>query len=169
MGESPARHLRIVDTESGEVLNECPNCSTLEDQLAGADKEIRAWRTRYANLKRDRDAEARKDELWGKAVALFTEWRIATGHMRSGWNAERFWTCQPYLAQDGFVTCRWAVWGIAYQPNTKTLPSGYVERYDSWELCFKNRATFERYVNRGYTNPEARAQFAAREKELKRG
>jgi hypothetical protein len=162
--EQSARKLRIVD-EHGEVLPGCPNCAELDDQLAGAEKEIRAWRARYAELKRDRDHDAREHNLWGKAVALFTEWRIATNHMRSGWTGERFWLCQPYLQRDGFVTCRWAVWGIAYECNTKVFPTGYVERYDSWELCFKNRGTFERYVNRGYQNPTARESFAEAELE----
>lgn len=158
----PRRDLRLVDPETGEILNRCPQCGEFEKQLAGAEKEIRAWRTRYANLKADKDAEAKAHGLWGWAVALFQEWKQATNHMRSGWNAERFWLCQPYLEQDGFVVCRWAVWGIALMPMTKTLSTGLVERYDSFELCFRTRAHFERNVNRGRSHPIAKKWYGER-------
>lgn len=164
------RNLRSVpqpemfDPETGEVLEKapCANCLQLEDQLAGAEKEIRSWRASYANLKRDKNEEARAHDRWGLAVALWHEWVYATGHAKSQWSGDRFWLCVPFLEVDGFVICRWAVWGIAYQPNTKQLSSGQVEVYDSWELCFKNRGTFERYAVRGYFNPEARQQFSLR-------
>jgi hypothetical protein len=159
----PERHLRIVDADSGEVLDSCPNC-------AGAEKEVRAWRVRYANLARDKDQEARDHDLWPKAITLFSEWKVATGKVRSKWSADRFWLCEPYLRNDGFVLCRWAVWGVAYMPNRKQLPDGNYEVYQDFELPFRSRGHFERYTNRGYMNPEARAQFDLREQgiDLKR-
>jgi hypothetical protein len=161
----PARHLHvIVDTETGQKqeFNECPNCTELGRQLEGAEKEIRAWRTRYAKAIEDREAAAKGHDLWPQAVALWQEWKVATKHIRSRWTAERFWLCEPYLRVDGFVICRWAVWGIAYMPNTKRLPTGQLETYDGWETCFKNRGTFERYARRGWFHPEAQAQYAER-------
>ena len=144
----PARHLHAVDPTTGELI-ECPGCLARDDEIAGLQTELRAWRTRYAALKRDKQAEAQGDTLWGTAIALFTEWRIATGHMRSGWTADRFFLCQPYLREDGFDLCRYAVWGISAHPNRREVTKTYHETYDDWELVFRNRATFERYANRG--------------------
>jgi hypothetical protein len=156
---------QLVDPATGEILEAppCANCLQLEDQLAGAEKEIRSWRASYANLKRDREAEAQAHEKWGIAIALWHEWILATGHLKSRWSQDRFWLCAPFLEVDGFVICRWAVWGIAHEPNSKRLSSGLVEVYDSWELCFRNRGTFERYAVRGYFNPEARKLYSLRE------
>lgn len=152
----PARHLKVVD-QDGELHElECPLC-------AERDRELARMRTIVANLRRDKDAEARKHELWPKAISLWTEYKVATGRGKVKWGADRFWLAHPYLANDGFVLCRWAVWGIAYEPNTRTLPSGLVETYNDWELLFRNRGTFERYARRGWANPEAREQFVDRE------
>lgn len=167
---SDRAHLELV---TGELPADGPQtfgealalAADLEKQLAGAERDIRAWRKRYGDLKADKEQEAHSHKLWAKAEMLFTEWRIATGRTRSRFSHDRFWLCEPYLRVDGFVVCRWAVWGVAYEPFTKTLPSGLVERYDDFELAFKTRGNFERYSRRGWANPEARKQFADREDE----
>ncbi len=153
----PARHLHIVDSD-GELhdLESCPLC-------AERDRELARMRTIISTLRSDKAAEARDHQLWSIALALWREWKIATGRVRCRWSADRFWLCHPYLDADGFVICRWAVWGVAYEPNTRTLPSGLTETYNDWELCFRSRGTFERYARRGYANPVARRQFSLRE------
>jgi hypothetical protein len=154
-----APRLRAVDPATGEVSDTAPQTlgqaleliDYLGRQLDGAQTEIRSWRTRYSKLKEDKDAEAREDPLWDRAVALFLEWRIATGKIRSQWTSDRFWLCRRFLdCPDGFRRCRYAVWGIAAAPNRKMLWSGYYETYQDWELVFRNAATFERYVRRGW-------------------
>ena len=105
--------------------------------------------SQIGNLRADKDAEAREHDLWGKAVIVFWEWKIATGHMNSQWSADRFWLCHPYLRNDGLAFCRAAVWGIAAHPNTRKVTRDYTEVYDDFELAFRNRATFERYASRG--------------------
>lgn len=151
---SAAPHLTLID---GEVDPEGPQTfaealaeiSDLNDQLKGAEKEIKAWRMRYAKLARDREADAQNHELWGLAVALYTEWRIVTGHMRSVWNVDRFDLCRPYLEKEGFKLCRLAIWGLAAHPNRKQITPGYWETYDAFELPFRNAGNFTRYANRG--------------------
>lgn len=158
MAKAERQHLHLVDPgtgqaydpETGELAQRCPQCAALEEDLRGVESEKRSWRSRYFALKRDKDAEAQASPVWGWAVALFWEWKIATGHMRSGWTAERFFLCKPYLERDGFQMCRLAVWGVAAHPNTKQVTKDYAEVYDDWELLFRNRGTFERYVNRGW-------------------
>ena len=153
----PHRDLRLVNPDTGEIAPDAPQTlgealariDELTDEISGLETEKRSWRTRYQNLKRDKDAEAREHELWPKAVALFIEWQVATGHMRSKWSSDRFFLCMPYLRDDGFALCRAVVWGVAAHPNTKRVTAGYVEVYDDFELAFRNRATFERYARRG--------------------
>ncbi len=152
---SGARHLQVVDTDTGEAFDHCPECGELKRELA-------RMRSIVASLREDKEAEARRHELWPQALALFNEWRIATGKLKSRWGGQRFWLVHPYLATDGFVICRWAVWGVGFQPNSKRLPSGLTEVYNDWELCFRNRGNFERYARRGYMNPAARNQFSLR-------
>lgn len=151
-----ARHLHIVDPQSGEVFDKCPECKE-------RDRELARMRSIIVDLRRDKTAEARAHELWPLAMALWEEWKIATGRTRSKWRADRFWQCERFLADDGFVICRWAVWGIAFRPNEKEIQPGHVEVYNDWKLCFRDSDTFERYAKRGYMNPEARVQFSLRE------
>jgi hypothetical protein len=145
------RSLRLVDPETGEITEkDCPGCAQWETTYAELERKYRGALSQIGNLRADKEAEARADKLWGVAVALFHEWKIATGHTRSGWTGDRFWLCRPYLQHDGFPTCRYAVWGVAAHPNTKQVTKGYTERYDDFELVFRSRATFERYANRGW-------------------
>jgi transcriptional regulator with XRE-family HTH domain len=140
----------LFNTETGEITKQaCPHCAETAAQLAGAEREIRSWRSRYAKLERDKKEEAETHTLWGIAIALFNEWRLATGHERSAWTSERFWICQPFLERERFTACRYAVWGIAAHPNRKEITPDYFEVYDSFELVFRNQDTFERYANRG--------------------
>ena len=148
MAAEPLRHLRVVD-EAGQVHDQCPGCVKLEMTLSELERKYRGALSQIGNLRADKDEEARAHELWGKGVALFWEWKIATGKMRSKWTADRFWLCHPYLRDDGFMLCRYAVWGVAAHPNQKQVTVTYTEVYNDFELAFRNRATFERYTNRG--------------------
>jgi len=158
---SEAGHLRLVDHEGQvhELEEACPLC-------AERDRELARMRRIVADLRADKLAEARGHELWPQARAIFVEWQTATGHTRSKWpgaQGQRFWLVEPYLRTDGFVIVRWAVWGVAYMPNTRQLPDGHTETYDDFELAFRTRGHFERYAKRGYRNPEARKLYSLRE------
>lgn len=153
-----SRRIKIVDEDSGEVLDQCPIC---EEHL----REASRFRKIISDLRADKLKEAKQHPLYEQATTLFNEWKIATGKNKSRWpgpHGDRFWLALPYLDTDGFVICRWAVWGIAYEPNRKQLPTGQVEIFQDWELCFRSRGHFERYSMRGYYSPEARAQFSLR-------
>jgi hypothetical protein len=75
-----ARLSRIVglDPDTGEIHevdHACPNCQAMEDIVKGAERDIRAWRARYANLAREKDEEARTHMSCGRAVELFAFWK----------------------------------------------------------------------------------------------
>lgn len=141
--------LRLVDPETGEITEQaCPQCEYLQSQLDGAEKEIRAWRTRYANAIADKDREAREHELWPQAVGLFNYWRTLCGHPASKFTPDRFWLLAPFLKRNGLELCHRAVEGAAYDPMTRVQKNGAVKRYDDLDLIFRDQGKFESFVNR---------------------
>lgn len=149
MGE-PASHLRLIDPDTGELTEAaCPTCKDRAFQLDELTRKYHGVLAQLGKMRADKTAEAKAHKWWGLAISLFQDWKMVTGHYRSGWTAERFWLCQPFLESDGYATCRFAVWGLAACPNVKRITDDYQEVYDDWELCFRTRATFERYANRG--------------------
>jgi hypothetical protein len=162
----PERTLHIV-TDDGEIIDESV-VQNLRDQLAGAEKENRAWRSRYAELKRDKDADARADESWPLVFSLFKEWGKATGHTRSKFDAGRFYLALPFLRNYGEAMFLCAIHGIATDPFTTTRANGTPERQDGWETMLKSAGSFERYCNRAplemlreATEPKAKPKVRA--------
>lgn len=161
MAAAPERHLRpvpdekpdrrlVVDPDTGESQPLAEVLRAMQDQIDGLETDVRAWRTRHANLKRDKGAEAREHAKFPEAKKLFDYWREKTRHLKTAWTPERFFLCLPYLERDGIETCKLAVDGIAWKPYQKEVAPGYVERYDDFETLFKKRSSFDRMANRGY-------------------
>jgi hypothetical protein len=140
--------LHVVDTATGEIVETCEHCADLADQLAGAEREIRAWRTRCANLERESDKDARNHPFWKDAERLVAEWRKRCRHPRSQLTADRFWMLQPFLHRHGYDLCLKAVAGAAFDPMTKERKNGSVQRFDALELIFRSEGHFESFVNR---------------------
>lgn len=155
---SAAPNLRlVVNAETGEVVEpDCQECRKLMDQLAGAERDIAGWRCRYAELKRDRDAEAREHPMWDVGRALFTEWKKATNHPRSHWTPERFWQCERFLTGERFGAtveerCVWirrAIAGAQFDAFRTTRRNGSVKAHNDWELLFRSEDKFREFVAR---------------------
>jgi hypothetical protein len=143
-----ARHLRSVDAATGEVLDSCPRCQDLEAQIAGAEKDIRAWRRRYAELARDRERDAKNHPLWDTAAELFGEWKLACRHPRSAWTVDRFETVAPLLEKYGVAMCRRAIAGAAFDPYRTTRRNGTEQRHDDFSLVFRDAGRLESFANR---------------------
>lgn len=152
-----SRHLHVVDTETGEVQPGCVSCDALKDQLAGANKDIAAWRSRYAMLKREKDAQARDHEHWPAISALFDEWRTECRHPRSKFTPDDFWLCLPFFEEHGRHMCRLAILGAAFDCFKTRRANGSVKRHDDWTLIFKSRSKTEEFVNRAPRNSAAGA------------
>lgn len=141
--------LQLVDTQTGELSDHvCRECSAKDDQIAGLERDIRGWRARYADLARDREADARQHPLWDEAKALFGEWKLACGHPRCRFDAGRFELVKPFLERYGVELCRRAIAGASFDPFTTTRKNGSVKRHDDWELVFRNAGKFEEFCNR---------------------
>lgn len=162
MSATPHRHLVVVDQNTGEQLGDlgdqgvegCPGCAELADVVAGLQRDIRGWTTRYRNLERDRNAEARKHAAWPKAVEAFNHWRTACNHPRSSFDPDRFWLVQPFVERHGLDLVKRAIDGAAFDPFTKPRKNGSVKRFDDWELIFRSAGKFEEFCNRAPTRPE---------------
>ena len=85
MGE---RHLRAVQQtplQAVEAENE-----ELHRQLAGAESEVRSWRTKYGKLRERKQEEAEEDPLWPLCTRIFIYHGKVFKHEKAEWTAERF-------------------------------------------------------------------------------
>lgn len=85
MSALPARHLRAVNVETGELVDstDCPHC-------ADARAEAEIWEQRVLTLERqvkrlteDKDAKTLRDRDYPAAVGLFEEWQRECAHPKS--------------------------------------------------------------------------------------
>jgi hypothetical protein len=157
---TPRPALALVNTETGEsvpfvdqeVAGLQAEIQMLKDQLKGADRDVNTWRHRYADLRRDKDAEARADPLWPDAVRLFKLYCRLTGKpgqpRRLTWNVERFELVHPFLKKHGLYACERAVVGRVFDHYTDRRKNGSTIHYYEWERIFKNAKEFEESANR---------------------
>jgi hypothetical protein len=173
-----ARHLRPVEDEvdpllvhpdSGERLGVLSDhVQHLHDQIAGLETDVRAWRTRHANLKRDKGKEARDHQLWPEAIKLFDLWRRKCNHTRSAFTTDRFFLVLPFLGPTptsllaaaerlglkenpnpyGPIICERAILGAAFDPYSSKRRNGSTKRHDDWELIFRGAGKVEEFANR---------------------
>lgn len=148
----PSRALPPGKGELGAACGECPIRQALSDDLAGANREISAWRVRNAELTRDVEAEARRHEHWLAASELFDFWRRHCLHSKARFNAARFQLVLPFLQKDGPAIVRQAILGAAFDPFVTTRKNGSKKRHDDWELIFRNRGKFEEFASRAPAN-----------------
>lgn len=142
-----------VNLETGEVAADgsCGHeaiIEALEDQIAGLQRDIRGWATRYANLARDKEQEARVHPAWDEVKGLFDYWKQECHHALSRFNADRFWLALPYYEKDGPQMMRRAIRGAAFDPFVTTRRSGREKRHNGWDLIFRDRAHFDDMAER---------------------
>lgn len=157
--EEPNGHW--VDGDTGEMTEHDPRVGWLEQQLEGAEREIRAWRARYAKLVEDKDAKAQEHPLYPRVKEMFKYWRKACRHPRSGFKTEHFEMALPYFEDKehyGEEMIRRAIAGAAFDPFITQMKNGKSERHDHWSLIFKTSKTFERFCNKAPHGWEADGQ-----------
>lgn len=163
MSADPARkpHLRPVEVEpplivvneaTGERLgNLTDHTGRFEDEIAGLQRDIRGWAARYADLKRDRGAEAREHPLWPKTLEVFKYWQDVCKHPRSGFSLDRFEMMMPFVDKHGVDLCKRAIDGAAFDPFVTRRKNGSPKRHDGIDLIFRNADKFEEFCNRAPT------------------
>lgn len=155
-----AKHLRLLDAETGEITEfACAHCKGKEDEVKELLKKFRGQSRELAELRRDKDAEARAHQAWPLLGALFLYWQELTGHTKAKWEPGRFWDALPLWKTFGTGNCAAAIAGLAFDANRKPMKNGKIEVYDSWELLFRNAGTLERYIKRRPTDWELPDRF----------
>lgn len=142
--------LRLVNADTGEFHDPgtCQECDHKDDVIAGLQRDIRGWAARYAELRRDRELEAKSHALYEPAKDLFGYWKLKCRHGRSRFTAERFELVRPLLEKYGEGACRKAIEGAAFDPFVTTRKNGSSQRHDSWELIFRDAGKLEDFANR---------------------
>lgn len=164
VNEATGEFVPFTDGDTAQLQQEI---ARLNDVVRGLQRDVRGWAHRYAELKRDREADAKKDPLWPDAVRLFKLWRRLCGHPRAGWDADRFEQVRPYLKQHGLAMCERAIAGAAFDAFTTTRKNGSKKKHDGWELIHRNADKWEEFACRAPTpfvsELEAEDEVAARE------
>lgn len=152
MSAQPARHLHVVDADTGEKLDGCPTCAQKDDEIAGLERALKAEIRRFENLKRDKEAEAKASELWPIGVEVFRCWRRLSGEAHGmgkarpvAFTADRFFLVEPYLKRKGYgpEICVRAVCGITFDCFSVKRKNGTTRFFDEWERCFQDAKQVE--------------------------
>jgi hypothetical protein len=166
----PIRHLRVVEhDENGEVIHaDCPECLRRIDEIAGLERDIRGWTVRYAELKRDRNAEAEEHPCWEAAQWTFRQWKRRCNHPRARWSHDRFWLIEPFLVGDKWgrtlkarvALCLLAIDGAAFDSWSKPRKNGTAKVFNEFDRIFATTGSFEEFVKRAPADAKARCAAA---------
>lgn len=148
--ENDAREatLLVVNPATGESIPFLEYTQDLRDQIEGLETDVRSWRTRHANLKRDKQAEATRHALWPRVLELFEVWKVKCNHPKTNFDADYFECGRIMYERHGEDVCKLAIEGAAYAPSTKPRRNGTVERFDDFELIFRSETKLASFVNR---------------------
>jgi hypothetical protein len=166
----PAPHLHLIDTGTGEVYERCPNCEAMEDQLAGAESNVRSMRGIMAKLKREVAGEVdRNHALFPDAVALWRYWQErcrprSTGELTD----KRMRHVLPYLRREGPEACREAIRGAAFDPFMTPQKNGKTRVHNDWDQIFpiQDEGKFESFRERAPDHEPTAAQRTMKETAL---
>lgn len=146
---SPARHLQVVDTSTGDVLPECPDCKLHEQTYKELERKYKGLLSQLGRMRADKRAEAQRHAAWPEIAGLFLLWRDECNHPRSPFTPERFWQGLPRLEDFGRDFLALAIWGAATDPFLgEPRKNGTRPRYDDWELIMRSPEKTEDFARR---------------------
>lgn len=140
---------RLIDPATGDFEDYagCPECEEKEAALIQLERQHRATNARLTRLQRDQEKEARRHKLWAEAETVHDWWAIACGHPGVKFGAEDFYQALPRLGE-GPVELLKGIAGAAYDPSTKQMKNGRIQRFDSWELITRSSAKLRSFADR---------------------
>jgi hypothetical protein len=133
-----------------------------EDKVEGLKGTVASQAGLIAELRRDRDAEARGHDLWPVAERLFAIWKAATGNTstRSTLTTDRFEILLPHLKgaegaelshdrldgppRNRLEECAAAIVGRVFEHFSDQRSNGTTRHYWEWERIFGNGRTGRR-------------------------
>jgi len=143
--------LIVVNESTGERLGLLSEVEAEhEAEYNALQGKYRAALAQITRLTRDQEAEARKHALWAEAEALHEWWRLATGHPGRKFGADEFYQVLPRLKDKdcGPVGVLHAIAGAAFDPGTKRMKNGRMQRYDDWELITRSQDKVDSFRER---------------------
>ena len=141
---SSAPHLRLVDTETGEIhdTGDCPGC-------AEARAEAEVWERRVLELERkvkrmelDREAKLRADRNYPAAEALFEEWKAECGHPHAKFDVKRIMLALSAVKR--YKDEREKLSLVIGHGRHLAFVNAEGEKYDEFGRLFKNSDEIER-------------------------
>jgi hypothetical protein len=148
------RHLRVVDTTTGDVLPECPGCVERQQTLDELTRKYHGALAQIGSLRADKEAEAKKHPRWPEAIAVFRYWQEHTGHKKSEWGPKRFELVLPFLEKHGAEECRRAIRGAAFDPFTTKRKNGRENVHNGFDLIFRSPEKFDDFRERAPDLPD---------------
>lgn len=88
---SAASHLRLVDSETGELHEhaDCPGCADARAEAEIWEKRVLQLERQVKRLTEDRDEKNRNDRDYPAAADLFDEWKRECGHPNAQFDTNR--------------------------------------------------------------------------------
>src|SRR3954467_9867409 len=80
---SAAPHLRLIDSETGQIHDApstCPHCAEAKAETEIWEKRVLQLERQVKRLTEDKDAKLRADKLYPVALDLIDEWKRECGH-----------------------------------------------------------------------------------------
>jgi hypothetical protein len=138
--EDTGESVPFLDAEMAALVYQV---DMLETQLKKAEMDANRWRWKHEELKRDKEAEARKDALWPQAVRLMLLYNRLTAKSpdkprKLALNHERFDMVRPFLKKHGIAMCERAIVGRVFEHFTGQRANGSTIHYYEWERIFGN-------------------------------
>lgn len=88
---SAAPHLRLVDTETGDVHDAaCPHCAVAQAEAETWEQEVLKLKRQIKRIEADKERERKEHALRATILDVIDEWREKTGHKGSKVSADRF-------------------------------------------------------------------------------
>lgn len=149
----PERHLRAVDTATGEVAADVDvqalvyEVEQLRSDLELAEKDLRAKRALIRKLQTDAEKERRSYLARDVVERIFDYWREACRHPNSKLTSDRFdavrWALDAGYSEEQI---RMAVDGAAFDPFITRQRNGRDKRHDDLALICSNGKRVESYA-----------------------
>lgn len=151
-------HLKVVDTQTGEIIRTCPHCDQ-EELIDALNKEIGKLCRRIDSLERDREAERLAHPKRVLIEKLHSFWQQQANKPRSGLTSDRHDAIEKLLRSRTDEEIRWAVVGACRFPYYSQTMIGHrvsdapfkgAKRYDNWSHLAEKADRFEELANLGY-------------------
>lgn len=148
--DETARHLQLVNTETGELVDadSCPGCKERDRTINEWKRKFNGVLSQLGKLRADKEAEARADQLWPHAVAIFRYWQERTSHHKAEFTVERFEIIAKRLRTHGPEECRRAIDGCLLSDwHQKRGPASKRkgEVFDSLPIIFEKQDNWEKF------------------------